>query len=518
MQPITRTTGRLLRENEMKKCLFLLAAILLVTTGPNAQADAIQGKDVQDAIVKIYTYHDVPDYQNPWSRRGTFSSTGSGCIISGNRILSNAHVVSDRTFIQVRRHGESRRYPARVISVAHAVDLALLTVDDPEFFEGAEPLTFGELPFAQQEVLVYGFPLGGDSLSTTRGVVSRVEHQVYAHSSCRFIAAQIDAAINPGNSGGPAIISNRIVGVVMQGITKADNIGYIVPAPIIRHFMDDIEDGQYDGFPSLGVIMQGMENADLKEKYGMDRKQTGMLITLPVRGSAADGVLQPGDVLLSVEGHAVADDGTVEFRPRERTSVSYYIQEKQIGDPLNVEVLRHGAVTSITVRLNRPMELDWLVPMEMYDIQPRYYVYGGLVFCPVTVNLLRSWGGNWFDSAPKELVAMLGNNYLTDERDEVVLMLKILAANVNQGYQDFSMWVVDAVDGTPVTSLKHLVELVETETDEPFVTFSNKNGKELVLDRARAKSAKADILKTYRIPADRHLEIPGPPPAPLPVR
>jgi len=426
--------------------------------------------------------------------------------------------VSDRTFIQVRRHGEAKRYPARVISVSHAADLALLTVDDPEFFEGVEPLEFGGLPRAQQEVLVYGFPLGGDSLSITRGVVSRVEHQMYAHSSCRFIAAQIDAAINPGNSGGPAVISNRIVGVVMQGIAKADNIGYIVPEPIIRHFLDDIEDGRHDGFPSLGVILQEMENADLKKKYGVDPKQTGMLILLPIRGSAADGVLRAGDVLVSVEGHPVADDGTVEFRPRERTGVSYFIQEKQIGAPLQVGILREGRAMDVTVTLNRAMEQDWIIPMEQYDIQPRYFVYGGLVFCPVTVNLLKSWGGNWYDSAPKELTAMLSNNYLTDERDEVVLMLKILAADENQGYQDFSTWVVDLVDETPVTSLRHLVELVEKDSGSPFVTFGSRKGQQIVLDRARVGERQADLLKTYRVPEDRNLEIPGPPPAPLPVR
>ncbi|OQA26408.1 MAG: Periplasmic pH-dependent serine endoprotease DegQ precursor [Verrucomicrobia bacterium ADurb.Bin345] len=304
----------------------------------------------------------------------------------------------------------------------------------------------------------------------------------------------------------------------MQGIAKADNIGYIVPEPIIRHFLDDIEDGRHDGFPSLGVILQEMENADLKKKYGVDPKQTGMLILLPIRGSAADGVLRAGDVLVSVEGHPVADDGTVEFRPRERTGVSYFIQEKQIGAPLQVGILREGRAMDVTVTLNRAMEQDWIIPMEQYDIQPRYFVYGGLVFCPVTVNLLKSWGGNWYDSAPKELTAMLSNNYLTDERDEVVLMLKILAADENQGYQDFSTWVVDLVDETPVTSLRHLVELVEKDSGSPFVTFGSRKGQQIVLDRARVGERQADLLKTYRVPEDRNLEIPGPPPAPLPVR
>lgn len=486
---------------------FLPWILLLSMAYPQNRVAAAGIFDPAEAIVKIYTYHDVPDYQNPWSRRGTFATTGSGCIISGKRILSNAHVVSDATFVQVRRHGTARRYPARILSVSHATDVALLTVDDPEFFKGVEPLEFGDLPYVQQEVLVYGFPFGGDSLSVTRGVVSRVEHQTYAHSSCRFLAVQIDAAINPGNSGGPALISNRVVGVVMQGISQADNIGYIVPVPIIRHFLTDLEDGRYDGFPSLGVVMQSTENPDIKKRYQMPPRATGMLITDVVRGSPAEEKIWPNDILLAIEDHPVADDGTVEFRPKERTSISYYIQEKQVGDPLSVTLWRNGAETTITVRLTRSLENDWLIPLEQYDVQPRYYIYGGLVFCPVTVNLLKSWGSDWYNAAPKEWVAQLNNNYRTDAHDEIVAVLKVLAARVNQGYQDISAWTVASVNGEPVRNLAHLVELVENSSDSQFVTFQNNRGQVIILDRQNAQEALPEILQTYRIAKDRFLDV-----------
>ena len=470
--------------------------------------------DISGAIVKIYTYHSMPDYQAPWSMRGTFPTTASGCVIKGKRILTNAHVVSDQAFLLVRRYGDPRRYTARVLSVSHAADLALLTVDEPGFFDDAPTLDLGELPRVQQEVTVYGFPLGGDTMSITKGVISRIEHQVYAHSSCHFLACQIDAAINPGNSGGPALVSNRVVGVAMQGISQADNIGYIVPVPVIEHFLQDIEDGTYDGFPSLGVVMQGMENKDLKAKYAMEPGQTGMLIFKIVRDSPAAGILREGDVLLAVEGHQVADDGTVAFRDRERTSVSYYIQAHQVGDPLSLDIWRDGKKESVTVTLSRPLEGDWLIPNDQYDVLPSYFVYGGLVFCPLTKNLLKSWGGTWYDAAPEELVSMLGFNFLTDERDEVVLLLRVLPAEPNQGYQDFNNWIVTEVNGEKVRSLKHLAELVEKNTAEPFIRFANKNGQQIVLDPARVAAQQATILKNYRIPEDRSRDLKPAPVAP----
>ena len=480
-------------------CLIVSVAFMVL---PLWAVDMPVLQDGKDSIVKIYTYHNVPDYQNPWSMRGTFTSTGSGCIIKGKRILTNAHVVSDETFIQVRRYGQSRRIPAKVVSVSHAADLALLTVDDPDFFEGVQPPDLGVLPRAQQEVTVYGFPLGGDTMSITRGVISRIEHTTYAHSSCNFLACQIDAAINPGNSGGPALVSNRIVGVAMQGISQADNIGYIVPVPIIEHFLKDLDDGHYDGFPSLGLVMEGMENPDIKKKYGLEPKQTGMLAVKIVRGSPAESVLQEGDVLLSVENHLIADDGTVDFRDKERTSVSYYIQAHQVGEKLPLEVLRDGKSRKLEVTLNRSMEKDWLIPNDQYDVLPRYYIYGGILFCPLTVNYLKSWGPTWYDAAPQDLTAMLGFNYITDEREEIVLVLKVLAAPVNQGYQDTANWIVAEVDGKKIRNLKELVELVEQDAN-PFVVFKNKWGHQIVLDRAKAKAAQPQILATYRITDDR---------------
>jgi S1-C subfamily serine protease len=476
-------------------CFMFIASPLWASNAPVPH-------DVTDAIVKIYTYHDMPDYQSPWSMRGTFASTASGCVIKGKRILTNAHVVSDETFIQVRRYGQSRRVPAKVVSVSHAADLALLTVDDPEFFEGVPSIDLGVLPSAQQEVTVCGFPLGGDTMSITKGVISRIEHATYAHSSCNFLACQIDAAINPGNSGGPALVGNHIVGVAMQGISQADNIGYIVPVPIIEHFLNDLEDGHYDGFPSLGLVMEGMENPDIKKKYGMEPKQTGMLAVKIVRGSPAESALKEGDVLLSVEGHPIADDGTVDFRDKERTSVSYYIQAHQVGGKLPLEVLRDGKPRKLEVTLNRSMEKDWLIPNDQYDVLPRYYIFGGLLFCPLTVNYLKSWGPNWYDAAPQELVALLGFNYVTDEREEIVLVSKVLAAPVNQGYQEAANWIVTEVDGGKIRNLKELVDLVEKDAD-PFVVFKNKWGHQIVLDRAKVRAAQPQILATYRIPEDR---------------
>ena len=163
------------------------------------------GHNIEDSVIKIYTTQAEPDYFTPWRLLTPRQSSGSGAVIENSRILTNAHVVANASYVQAQKHNDPRRYQARVTFISHEADLALITVDDPEFFADLKALTIGDLPEPLQEVSVYGYPIGGKTLSITKGILSRVEQQVYAHAGTYLLAGQIDAAINPGNSGGPVI-------------------------------------------------------------------------------------------------------------------------------------------------------------------------------------------------------------------------------------------------------------------------------------------------------------------------
>src|SRR5258708_8002778 len=89
-----------------------------------------------------------------------------------------------------------------------------------------------------------------------QGVVSRVDFRTYTHSVVdSHLTIQIDAAINPGNSGGPVLQNGKVVGVAFQGFSGdvAQNVGYMIPTPVIRPFLKDIEDGHYDRYMALST-------------------------------------------------------------------------------------------------------------------------------------------------------------------------------------------------------------------------------------------------------------------------
>ncbi len=458
--------------------------------------------DLRRSMVKIYAVSSDYSYYTPWQMRSQASSTGSGSIISGNRILTNAHVISNQTFLQVRKAGQAKKYNARVEWVSHTSDLAILSVEDQNFFAGSQPLSIGELPKIRDKVAVYGFPKGGTELSITEGVVSRIEHSYYFHSSAYQLSCQIDAAINSGNSGGPVIQDNKIVGVAFQAYTTGQNIGYMVPAPVVRHFLKDIEDGRFDGIPEMGIDVQNLENPELRLFHGMTQNQTGVVVTAIRFESAATGILQRGDILLSLDHYSIENDGSIEFRPEERTHLSYALQSKQIGESINVTILRSGKKELKKILLKRRIHHSELVPFEIYDTAPRYFIYGGLLFMPLSKNLLMEWGSTWYEKAPKHLLNYYFNGEKSETQREIVLLVKVLSDSINAGYQDSSTMVINSVNGTKITRLEDLIATISSSKD-PFVVFSDNKGNKLVFDREKVKKTDSQILKKYRIFYDR---------------
>ena len=189
--------------------------------------------DVKEAVVKIFTDRDRYDYEKPWQKMRIENATGSGFIISGKRILTNAHVVADEDFIQVRKAGDAKKYIAEVEAESHQSDLATLKicedgfisdlynlkVAEDAFFSGVNPIELGNSAKIGDRVTIYGFPRGGEELSIKEAQIYRIEHAIYSHPFGHSLLYKIDKPIIGGNSGGPVLKDNRLVGVAFQSGT-----------------------------------------------------------------------------------------------------------------------------------------------------------------------------------------------------------------------------------------------------------------------------------------------------------
>jgi len=467
---------------------FLSFATLLV-------AGRLSEEQLRSAIVKVYTVTKNPNYSVPWSS-SIQQVSGSGSVIEGRRILTNAHVVANRTFIEVQRYGERHRYIAHVEAVSHQLDLALLKVDDPHFFDGITPLKLGDLPQIEQRVSVYGFPMGGDTLSVTAGVVSRIEHQRYVHSGETFLAIQIDAAVNPGNSGGPAISDGRIVGVVMEGIQKAQSISYLVPTVMVRHFLKDLEDGQLDGVPAFAALTQPMENPALRRHYGLSPGEGGVLVDKIIPTGGLEGLLQAGDVITAIDGHRIQEDATVAFRNNEFTNYEYYAQLHQMGQKVHLQLLRQGKKMELDVPLLKRADDLLLVGTYRYDRMPRYVILGGYVFAPLTRNLAVRVARSRIDLIP------FVEDFVHKDLRGIVLLLRVLPSALSRGDYGHAFWPIRTINGEKIVDFDDFYHKL-TENNSSTVILKNKMGEEVVIDRQEALKMQPSILRRYNIEYDR---------------
>jgi len=453
-------------------------------------------------VVRVYCTYQDPDYENPWQNLASRGSTGSGVVIGRGRILTGAHVVANATFLQVQKPSDPNKVVAKILAISHDRDLALLQVDDPAFTRGIRAAEIGELPRLRDEVSVVGYPVGGDELSITEGVVSRIEVQRYEHSQRYLLAVTVDAAINEGNSGGPVFCRGKVVGVAFQALTDAENIGEMVPATVIKSFLDGVKKKKVAEVPGRGISTQNLENPELRRWLGMKDTEGGVMITAVQYGTTAWSKLQKGDVLLELDGMKIAANGTVRYRGRFRCQFDVVLGEHYVGDKIEAKILRAGKRRALTMTM-RPMA--WLVPRCEFDKGPTWFVFGGLVFSTLTAEYLRVWGEHWWDKAPKNLLHLYLAGERIEEQQEVVVVAQVLADETNVGYESFHNDIIVEVNGNKPRDLRELAAIVD-KARGPVVMRTGTGGTVMIEARA-ARKAQGRILRLYRVPADRWADL-----------
>jgi S1-C subfamily serine protease len=411
--------------------------------------------------------------------------------------LTNAHVVMYASQVQVQASADGDKVSASVVAVAPGIDLAVLQLDDPTFFD-AHPAVAraSKLPHIKDAVFAYGFPTGGNSLSITKGIVSRIEFVSYNYP-VSGLRIQVDAAINPGNSGGPAIAGDKMIGLAFSKLSgDAQNIGYIIPNEEVELFLKDIADGRYDGKPAMYDDLQTLENPALRDYLKLDKSVEGMVVHHPARADAAYP-LREWDVVSRIGDTPIDNQGMVKIDKDLRVSFGYLIQQVATNDRLPLTVVRAGKSLAVQV----PVSADH--PTLVTDLRgayPAYFIYGPLVFSPATWQLVSSLENN---TGLMRMLSLVKSPLVTHALDQpdadlqelVVVSSPFFPHKIANGYSNPAGSVVYAVNGTRIKSLAHLVAVLR-DLKDAFVTFEfdQKGGEALVFSRAAIMSATDEIL------------------------
>jgi S1-C subfamily serine protease len=511
---------------------------------------------VLSSVVKIFTTSVAPSYASPWQQQREQKSTGTGFAIDLTNIISsklqsyqllimtNNHVIRNATTVRVLRHGMPGKYTGKILCASPECDLALVAVEDEDFWQSVKPLRFafgsdlhhagnGEiLPVLGSRVTAVGYPIGGDNISVTRGVVSRIDLMDYTsvNPAGKLLVVQIDAAINPGNSGGPVTNSDQdCVGVAFAGITRGNSIGYIIPLPIVRMFVMNAFDYLSNNlihattpFPrltSLGLGLQSTESPALRKHYqltgasGSIDERLGMLVLRVATSSPCDKLVHVGDIITSIAGSPVSEDGTVEVRAGSRVSLLYSVCMRRPGESFSIGFVRDGKNMNVSVVAH---PVPRLVPrMHGVDATPSYLVVGGLVFVTLTLPWIRSARGAMGQGTVAALLTHAEANL--EEKDQgVVVLSRVLSHDVNFGYDSFAGQVLKTFQGKKVTSLQHLalmlgmISAVGTSSSTPIGAYSFENNelfsfsfesqRVILLDRNKCRRAETEILERQGIP------------------
>lgn len=417
-----------------------------------------------DSVVKIEIATQTPDYRTPWNSGRFSGGTGTGFIIGPNQILTNAHVVSDNRRLLVTRRGSSQKHVARVKHVAHDCDLALIELQDFTPFEGLPIMQIGGMPELESRVSAIGYPVGGERLSVTQGVVSRIDFSSYSHSRAdSHLVIQIDAAINPGNSGGPVVQDGKVVGVAFQGNTQADNVGYIIPTPVVNRFLKDIEDGSYDHYMDIGISPFPLFNPAMRQAYNMPANGKGVLIANVVPEGPSDGVLERGDILLTIDQNEIDSAGNIRIGA-EFVDMNEIVERKFAGDKVALTVLRKGE------KLDKEITLKAFPYSRIYSIQyeqvPRYSFFSGLVFQPLDLNLFATF--NFDNRRLRQLFADYVSEGHFREYEDIVVLTRVENDRLTTHMGKFAGMVVDEVNGVKIKNLRQLHEILNGENPPEF--------------------------------------------------
>lgn len=482
----------------------ILRAMALVATGIWAAigAGGATPDAVRDSVVKIFAPQSPPNMFRPWEVRPAQEATGSGVLIEGGRILTNAHVVKDAQQIYVQPNRSSERLDAKVEYFAEDCDLATLKVEDAESLAKLTPVALSEeLPRLQVKVEVLGYPTGGDTLSVTEGVVSRIEYAPY-YGHTALLRIQVDAAINPGNSGGPVVVDGKLVGVVFSRLSQSDNIGYVIPTQVVRHFLEDFDkDGDFDGFPSIDLNLSSLENPAMRDFLKLKREQTGVVVHR-VNGPNLQDLLKPWDVITACDGVSIDNLGMVTIENDLRVAWPYLLSRKAAGTSITLSVIRQGGA-AIDVEAPTSAQPDRIV-QHMKQQRPTYFMYGGIVFSPVTQELITQGGPRFmaYLGAEGRIIPRRINEYRPEPGMElVVCTADILPNKVNKGYKVDPLSVCTHVNDEPVKNLAHLIQLVKKNQDQPFIVFRFEDEfvEKVVLNPKDVAEAQMQILQQNQI-------------------
>jgi len=304
-----------------------------------------QGLSPNDPFYDFFRRFGIPTPdQGPRGNAPPVRGAGSGFIVSADGyILTNTHVVGNADEVTVRLT-DRREFPAKVIGADERTDVAVIKINAANL----PTVKLGDPSKVKpgQWVLAIGSPFGFEN-SATAGIISATSRSLPSDNYVPFI--QTDVAVNPGNSGGPLFnLAGEVIGINSQIFSRTGGymgVSFAIPIDVARNVEDQLVKTGKVVRGRIGVTIQDV-NAQLAESFGLDRPRGALVSSVEKDGPAAKAGLQPGDVILGVNGKPIERYG----------ELSGNIAAMKPGADATLDVWRGGKKINVTVKVTELKE------------------------------------------------------------------------------------------------------------------------------------------------------------------
>ncbi|WP_136063229.1 PDZ domain-containing protein [Pontiella sulfatireligans] len=446
------------------------------------------------------TYQAWNEYR-PWQKAKPRNRTCLGTVMPGNRILVPAAYLDDATLIQLEKFDRPPRIPARIVHCDNQVGLAILTTDEPGFFDNLKPVDLAETADAEGEdfycVAWKSSQLTFSSCRWSQVKVFKSSVPYFGYAGIYFITD-----LKSGGRGEPVFSGDRMIGIARS---QSGNRITVIPAELIQAYLHAVDLPEYPSFGRLGIDYQYNRGKAQAAHFGQTGAPAGILIRSCFPNGSADGILLPDDILLELDGHAINSQGDY-LHPRYGLMGLNLIATDghYAGDVLTAKVLRNKEETTVEVPLKNTQPSAALIPAARPDLPPPYLVAGGFVFRELDVPYLKAWGKDWENNIPPTLRILneMRSESPTPEQQRLIVLTDVFPDDYNLGYHEMAQNIVKSVNGRSIDSIREMEEAFQHPEDGFHVIefLPGYGTSKVILDAAPFKDATAAIMEKYQIP------------------
>ncbi|PJZ70626.1 serine protease [Leptospira perolatii] len=468
----------------------------------NIQIPSKAEENYKKSIVQIKISYQEPDYLYPWKRKSPKVRRAVGIVVEGGRILLPAHLLLYHTLIEVKKFSSYTETKANLLRLDPEINLALLKIEDKDFFQDLKPLEFHSIVMYPKQVSIFQLDNSGSIQTAAGNLLSLdLDQSPIGHVELPILDVNSTETLN-GN--GEVLLENGKVSGILFDFTGDKNSGRAIPSFLIQKFLGILGNAKvaYKGFRYRPITDQATKNF-----YGVPGQNQGILVGDVLPNGSADGVLKPGDVILEFGGKKIDSKGYFDHPHYGKQALSFL---SNFGDSFGYSIGK--SVPLLVVRDKKETKLEMIlktfpyssvrIPHRSPQAKSEYYLDGGFLFLELSEDYLQEWGKDWRSRVDKKLLYFFDYRKFRTQKDpegRIVLFSQVFPDESNEGYHEVSSRIVESVNSSPVNSVRDLAQKVK-ESKSKYVTILLDDGTEVVIDKSELKSANERIQNQYKIP------------------